>query len=187
MLPFQTNFVAPDGTSLPSFNSRFIATAGAVSIYGNLAVGDTGGAVTLCALYDPLQSADQVVEGVVGAVGGISYTGLCVRCGLAGTGNGYWWLGTAGVAEFGTLTGGAFAVLGTTSPFAGGDALKIIAQGTSLQCYINGVLDTSFTDGTYPTGYAGICGFRDDHISGMQTLKVNNLNPFAGNWAFFPR
>jgi len=183
MLPWGTDFVAPDGTGLPAFSGRLYDVAGAMAIYGNQAVGTDPGAITMAAVQDITTPPDQVVQGIVGGLGGVSYVGLAVRAGAPGSGNGYWWLGTLGFAEFGVLAAGVFAVLGVTGNFVGGDALMIQAQGASLRCYINGALDSTFVDGTYPAGMGGLCGFRDDHVSGLLSLRVSSLFPAP---AFMP-
>lgn len=161
---------------------------GDIDINANAACGTTTGVtVDMVGCYDPTFHADQSAAGVVARLGGVSYTGLALRCGAPGSGNGYWWVGTPGFAEVGTLTGGVFAVLGTTSAFVAGDVLEFIAQGTDILCYINGVLDTSFVDATYATGVPGVAAFRNDKASGMANLTVRNLVPDAGLWPLFVR
>ncbi len=182
MLPFALPFIAADGTFLSALDPRFAAVQGNIDVNTNAACGATPAATTvdMVGCFDPLAQADHRASGIVARIGGVSYAGLAVRCGAAGSGNGYWWLGTTGVALVGTLIAGAFAVLGNTTPLVATNALDFVAQGTSLLCYINGVLDTSFVDATFPTGVPGVAAFRDDNASGMTNFRATNLNLYAG-------
>lgn len=185
MLPFFTNFIASNGTLLSAFNSRFAAVAGDMDINTNAACGTSGGSVDMVGCYDPTFKADQEASGILVRVADPDYAGLALRCGAPGSGNGYWWLLAGSVAEMGYLSGGAFTVLATTSLASSGDTLRFRAIGTSLLCYINGVLDTTVVDATYATGVPGVAAFRNGKNSGMGNLTVNNVVPDTGLWDLF--
>jgi len=174
-----TTFIAPDGTFLPAFDPRFYNVNGALVIDTNAACGTSGGSDVDIVGVSGSFAAAQFAEGVVGRLGGVSYTGIAVRCGAAGSGNGYFWLGTPGVSFFEVLIGGVFSVIASPTPFAAGDLIRIEAD-SSFELFINGVSVGVYSDGTFPGGAPAVAGFRADLASGMQSFRAGDLHSSGG-------
>jgi hypothetical protein len=176
---FSTSFVAPDGTLLPAFNPVFANVQGGLVINTNAACGTgTDPLVDMVRVSLPFPAA-QFVEGVVDRLGGTSYTGLAIRCGAPGSGNGYYWIGTPGISYFGYLVAGVFNNLATPGAFAASDLIRIEAD-INFELFINGVSIGTIIDSTYSSGVIGIAGFRNDLASGMRSLRGGDLHPAGG-------
>jgi hypothetical protein len=84
------------------------------------------------------------------------------------------------------VIGGAYTALGTqpaTTPWATGDILRIVAQGTTISVYRNGGLLSSVTDSSIASGYGGM--FADSPnitMAGASSFSVDNY-PSASNVA----
>ncbi len=175
-----TTFIAPDGTLLPAFDPRFFNVNGGLVIDTNAACGTSGGSDVDMVGVSGAFAAAQFVEGVVGRLGGVSYTGLAFRCGAAGSGNGYFWLGTPGNSFLEVMVAGVYSVIATPAPFAAGDLIAVHAPDNNFELFINGVSVGVYSDGTYPTGTVGLSGFRTDLLSGMASFRAGDLNPSGG-------
>lgn len=179
MLPFARTFIAPNGTLLPAFDPRFYVVQGNIVIDTDAACGtSTDPVVDVVGIADAFAPA-QFVEGLVARLGGVSYTGLALRCGAPGSGDGYWWLGSAASGgDFGYILAGAFNVLFSPPAFAAGNFIRMeVDDSTNFNFLINGVSVATFSDATFPLGTAGISGFRNDLASGMANIRAGNLRP----------
>jgi len=174
MFSFSRTFIAPNGTLLPAFDPLFYDVNGALVIDTDAACGTSGGSDVDMVGVSGLWPSAQVVEGVVGRLGGVSYTGLAVRCGAPGSGNGYFWLGTPGVSFFEVLVGGVFSVIASPTPFAAGDAIRIEAD-VDFELFINGASVGVYSDSTFASGNPGLAGFRADLASGLASFSAGSL------------
>ncbi len=175
------NFTASDGTLLTAFNPVFQDVLDPIWIQNNRAIGSTN-ASSITAINETF-SDDQFVEAIIGAsdagTGTPIYTGIFVRCGAAGSGNGYGYLlSAAGGTFILRYASGVFAIIASDAQAPSpGDSIRFEAVGNLFTPKLNGVIATvgAFTDGMYASGRGGIGGFRTSSADGLSSVTAGNI------------
>lgn len=157
---FSTAFIAPDGTLLTDYNPAiFQNVQGFMEIHGNAAA-NSGDNVTDCVAVDLAFPADQWAEGELAAVGAGIFAGIAVRAGAAGSQTFYNYFGNDSVSYLTKWLAGAFTVLGTGGPFAGGDIARLEAIGNVLTPKLNGASDIApAVDGDIAAGRGALSAY----------------------------
>ena len=167
-VPYFDDFIGTDTTDLHTYSSSWVENSGTFAIhnttenygvYGTTFVGSNA----LASWQGATFNNDQWAQTTIYTLATGNSVGPAVRVSASGN-TGYFYRGSGATARvLYRINAGSYTLLGTgtTHTNAVGDVLKLVVIGSTLYCYVNGVLDTfgAITDGTPLTsGYPGIQG-----------------------------
>ena len=167
-VPYFDDFIGVDTTDLHTYNANWVENSGTFEIRNTTGSYGVQGATfvgsnALASWQGAVLSNDQWAQVTIFSLSTGQSVGPAVRCAASGN-TGYFYRGSGASARvLYRINGGTFSLLatGTTHVNAVGDVLRLVVIGSTLYCYVNGVLDTfgAITDATPLTsGHAGVQG-----------------------------
>lgn len=164
------NFDAYADASNLDAAGNWTAGTGIITVYKPASDGEVypnSSGAEVSAYYDGTFANDQYAEGVYyNNLVGSSYIGLAVR----GSGNTYYaWYCSNSASYLGKVISGSWNTIALGNVWTSGDTIRFEAEGTTLRCYINGVLDNSIdtdgqvTDATISSGNPGVSGYNTNN------------------------
>jgi hypothetical protein len=159
----QGNWVTALGTMTTSGTNVYSNAVGRNMVYYNATTGN-----------------DQYSQVAHNAASSSRFVGAAVRISSASGGSGYFYYYGNGSRVVGKMVNGTWTQIATCScNITAGQILRIEVQGTTIRCYLNGVLDTNltggtgtFTDTSLSTGFSGVCG--------MDASSTPRIDDWAG-------
>jgi hypothetical protein len=167
-IPYFDDFIGTDTTDLHTYNANWIENSGTFEIrdttdtYGVESATQVGGN-TLASWQGATLNNDQWAQTTIYTLSSGSSVGPAVRVATSGN-TGYFYRGSGASARvLYRINAGSYTLLGTgtTHVNAVGDVLRLVVIGSTLYCYVNGVLDTfgAIVDASPLTsGFAGVQG-----------------------------
>lgn len=142
------NFNRADG----GLGANWTDQAGTNGIVSNQAVPVSSGDGFFSSFYSGVSFVDdqssQLLRG-----NSNNYCFVCVRMsGLAGSRNGYLYYNHGSIRS---MVAGVETEIGTDASYASGDTAKLVASGTTITPYVNGVAGTPITDSSIASGSPG--------------------------------
>ena len=160
--PFVTDFTGTANTDLHSFNASFVENAGSFNLNASnqLKTNATSSGNALATYQGATFENDQWAQATSGNGGDV---GVAVR-GATSAYTGYFYRpGASNTRVLGRVVAGTITVLATSNTShtnVAGDMYRLVVIGTTLYCYLNGVLENfgAITDSTISSGFPGIEG-----------------------------
>ncbi len=185
-LPHTDTFDSGDGTNLETHNADYNVFFGSMEINDNSAMGNAGSG-SACLESGDTYANNQYAQAIVDYSGTNDLGILISRFTTSFNGYGYGSEGTGGATTSERYDAGVpTTIIADATDWADTDDVRIEANGTTIEIFLNSSSDGSTTDATFSSGDPGMLFGDDDQGMAFDSINFGNL-PFPVSQSNAPR